>query len=85
LDKDEAELIRQEAAHILRRSKQPKANVSNQDRDALRKLNYMYDIVILKSDKGNNTVIVDKTDYTNKAYEIIFGGNYRRLKKDSTT
>jgi hypothetical protein len=85
LGKDEAEVIRQEAAHILRRSKPPKSNITKEERDALKKLKEKDDIVVLKSDKGNNTVIMDKSDYTKKAYEIIHSGNYRRLKKDPTT
>ena len=41
-------------------------------------------IHILQADKGNATVIVDKTNYNNKIQELLNTGTYAKLQKDPT-
>lgn len=40
--------------------------------------------VILPADKGRATVILDRTDYTQKMNDILREGNYQLIKKDPT-
>ena len=44
-----------------------------------------YSIHILKADKGNATVIINKADYKNKVIkDILLSDTYSRLKRDPT-
>ena len=65
-------------------SKQPTDNLPKQERQALKTLKDDKDIMILPADKGNATVLLNATDYTNKVELILDDGTYRQLKKDPT-
>ncbi len=41
-------------------------------------------IVIVKADKGNATVVLDKSDYMDKCYMLLQPPTYKKLKKDPT-
>jgi hypothetical protein len=84
LPKDTTELIRQESAAMLRRSKPPKSNISRAEMKALKELRKRDDIQILKADKGNYTVIMDKQVYTEKMNCLLHTNTNRKLKNDPT-
>ncbi len=76
LDESAKSDIRNKVSYILASSKPPKDNLSKSERAALRDLKKDKDIVILKADKGNSTVIMDRSDYDSRLM---------RLLNDSTT
>ena len=41
-------------------------------------------MVILPADKGNSTVIMNKSEYTKKIHDIIVDTGFKTLKKDPT-
>ena len=41
-------------------------------------------VIITKADKGNTTVLMDRSDYNNKIYDFIEHNNITELKKDPT-
>ena len=84
LPKDTAELIRQESAAMLRRSKPPRSNISLTEMKALKELRQRDDIQILKADKGNSTVIMDKQVYIEKMNCLLNTNTYKKLKNDPT-
>jgi hypothetical protein len=84
LPNDTAELIRQETAAILRRSKPPKSNITKNERTALFQLKKIDNIQILKADKGNATVIMDKKEYKTKLENLLKTDTYKALKIDPT-
>ena len=43
---------------------------------------YSYSIHILKANKGNATVIMSKTDFEDKAKDILSSDTYNKLKRD---
>ncbi len=51
---------------------------------ALKDLRHDSSIHILKADKGNATVIMNRTDYDGKVKEILSTSTYRKLKNDPT-
>ena len=51
---------------------------------AVRSLQNDKNIIIMPTDKGNATVVLDKTAYDEKLTNIIKSGKYRILKKDPT-
>ena len=65
--------------------KQPKDNISNSERIALRNLKMRKDIVITKADKGGAVVIWDTTDYLKEAYsQLDDKKTYSKLDEDPT-
>ena len=59
-----------------------KSNLSCQQRGALNSLKRDKDIVILPADKGNTTVVIDRTNYDEKMRAVINTPTYK--KKDPT-
>ena len=59
-------------------------NLSSSQQTALRSLKRKQDIVILKSDKGNATVVMDKEEYHQKCLALLQPPTYMCLKKDPT-
>ncbi|CAH2109268.1 unnamed protein product [Euphydryas editha] len=68
---EDAETLRQDVAAILCKSRLPKSNVTSEERLALRKIRNNKDVIVLKADEGNATVILDVVDYDNKIRNIL--------------
>ena len=69
---------------VLRRAKLPKSNLNTKELKALKELRQDNSIHILKADKGNATVILDRTDYNQKVQKMLTTPTYRKLKNDPT-
>ncbi|XP_045492134.1 uncharacterized protein LOC123691667 [Colias croceus] len=83
--KEDAEAIRQDISCVLRTCKPPKPNISRSESIALKHLRKNEDIIVLRADKGNATVIMDTSDYNNKMSEILSDENtYKKVDKDPT-
>ena len=82
-DKSEADSLRAEVVKILKNSKPPKSNISNQERNALNQLSKDKNIVILPADKGRTTVILNKTEYQQKMEILVSDKDtYTKIKSD---
>jgi hypothetical protein len=79
-----AEEIRLDATNILRKAKAPKLNVAPSEIRALSRLRANRDLVILKADKGNATVVMDRNEYDVKVSALLNDGSYSVLKRDPT-
>ena len=84
-EKEESDTIRAKVSLTLPNSKPPKDNLSKDERKALKKLQSDTSIVILSTDKGRSTVILNREDYLEKCMDHINNGSYQLLKKDPTT
>jgi len=83
LDIAKSEEMRQDIAKILRTYKPPTANISIKEKRALNNLRKNKNIVILKADKGNTSVIMNIIDYDNKMEEHLNkSGCYKIINKD---
>ena len=60
---DAASNIRVQITEVLRRATLPASNLTKNKKDALRNLRADKSIHILKADKGNATVILDRLEY----------------------
>ncbi|XP_064073285.1 uncharacterized protein LOC135193669 [Vanessa tameamea] len=81
----EADILRQDAALILRQSKPPKPNITSDQLSALRELQKDEDLIVLRADKGNATVVMDVTDYDKKIRHLLSDVNtYRKVTYDPT-
>ena len=85
LPDSKAEEIRSEVSRILRRSKPPKSNIKQREKQALKQLNNNKNIVILPADKGNATVIMETDDYKEKIRNLLEPTTYKKLEKDPTS
>ena len=85
LEKEEADMICAKVSLIRQNSKPPKDNLSKDERKALKKLQSDASIVILPTDKGRSTVILNCKDYFEKCMDHVNNGPYQLLKKDPTT
>ena len=82
----EAAQLRSEIVGTLKSSKTPKANVSKEERTAIKQLQKVKSITILPADKGRATVILDSSDYENKLNALLSDSKtYTKLEKDPTT
>jgi len=63
LNDTDKELIRQECVVILRKDRPPRSNLNQEQLKALKSLRENKDIVILKVDKGDATVVMDQEEY----------------------
>jgi hypothetical protein len=63
----------------------PRNPLTNDETKALRELKQRTDIVILKADKGNSTVVLDRSDYDKKVLDIVEDkSTYQKLRSDPT-
>ena len=85
LDRVTGTKLREEVKRCLDRAKPPKSNLSGWERDALRSLQRDDSIVVLPADKGNATVVVDRTSYNSKMMELLSDGSYKVLNRNPTT
>lgn len=67
----DADILRQDVAVILRKSNLPKSNVTTAERLALSSLRENQDILVLRADKGNATVVMDSNDYEGKIRSLL--------------
>lgn len=82
LPEEKAEEVRQDCAAILRKAKPPKSNISGEEAGTLRNLCTNKDIMVMKADKGNDTVKMDSEDYHNKMIEHLTpSGSYKKIGK----
>ena len=85
LEKEEVDTIRAKVSLIFQNSKPPKDNLPKDERKALKELQSDTSIVILPTDKGRSTVILNHEDYLGKCMNHIDNDPYQLLKKDPTT
>jgi hypothetical protein len=58
---------------------------SKQEEEAVLNLSKEKNIKILKADKGNVTVVMDKEEYEEKLEVMVMTQDYRKLKGDPTS
>jgi hypothetical protein len=81
----EAECLRQDVSSLLRRSKLPKPNTSERERQALSALRKNDDILVLPADKGNASVVVDRVAYEDKVTLLVGDANtYEKVSYNPT-
>ncbi|KAI5634371.1 hypothetical protein NE865_12919 [Phthorimaea operculella] len=71
--------MRQDIAVILRKARVPASNTTAAERQALKTLRENKEVLVLKADKGNATVVMDTTDYDQKI-QNGYTGVQRRIK-----
>ena len=77
--------IRSRIASTLQSASLPDNNLTNDERQALKRLKTDKDIVILPADKGRVPVVMDRTDYHDKMNELVNDKQtYEELKRDLT-
>lgn len=84
LGDEAAQLLRLRVSSILCAARPPNPNLSHGLQTALGKLQRDKDVIIVPADKGNSTVIMDRSDYTKKMEELLKNDTYDKLKKDPT-
>ena len=80
----QADKLRWKVRQTLERAKPPKSNITKLERLVTGSLQRNENIFILPADKGNATVVMDKSDYTRKLEDLISNGSYSKVKKDPT-
>ena len=75
LHSNTAEQLRVGVSNALRMARPPRPNLSYTQKTALNDLRKDNTIVILPADKGNATVVMDRSLYEEKMKEILLDGN----------
>jgi len=81
LNETEASELKGSVCSILKRAKLPVHNLKKDEKLALKSLKDCPDIVVLRADKGNATVVMDTKDYEQKISELLEDS---KLNKDPT-
>jgi len=86
LQPDEADLMRNEVAGIIRTAKMPKSNLKKEEIKALSELRKNNSITIIPADKGRATVVMVKSEYDGKVTAMLQDEKtYEKLKSDPTS
>ena len=80
-----AEHARSLIASVMRNCKPLQSNITTQERQAIRSLKKDKELMILPADKGNATVVLDTTDYIDRANTILNNPPFKRVMKNPTT
>lgn len=86
LPENEAHMLCSHSAAILKAAKPPKSNISKEEQQAMETLNdkIKKDILILNADKGNCTVVMDKSQYDEKVKDLLHTDAYKPINQDPT-
>ena len=68
----------------LEKSKPTKPSISKEESLAIKSQQGDENIIILPAGKGNDTVVRDKVENTDKLADLIGNGGYCKVKKDPT-
>ena len=85
LDPVSADKLRTHVSTVLRTSSTPKCNLPGKLLRAIKELRKDDSIVVLPADKGNATVVMNRSSYDEKIEQMLADSTYRKLKKDPTT
>ena len=87
LNSADANELRSSVVQMLKKDNIVKEqNVTKEERSAIRDLSNDDSIMILPADKGRVTVVMDKTEYTNKCNALLSDiKTYKKLKLDPTS
>ena len=66
--RDEAavHIARSKVSEVLKSAKPPQRNITQEEEEALKELKQDENIVVLKADKGNSTVVLNAKEYNDK-------------------
>ena len=85
-ESQQAAKLRADCVRLLQHAKPPTSNITNAERKALTTLAKDADITILPADKGRAVLVMNTSDYREKAKNILSNTNtYKVLKKDPTS
>ena len=80
-----ANITRSKIVSVLNSLKKVPSNLTNEGKQALQNLSKNKKIIITHADKGNCTVVLDKSDYHSKTNDLLSDSNtYTPLKSDLT-
>jgi hypothetical protein len=86
LNSCQKENVRRQTTEILLETKAPKPNLTQQEWLVLLQLKKEKSITVMRADKGNTTVIMDKQDYIRKGEEMLKEEDtYEELSEDPTS
>ena len=69
--KSSVDLVRSRVTQVLSNAKPPKSNLTKDETESLQKLQGYDDIIVLSADKGNCTVVMDKSEYDSKLMVLL--------------
>ena len=71
-------------SEVLKSAKPPQRNITQEEEEALKELKQDENIVILKADKGNSTVVMNAQEYNDKINCLLSDSSvYTKLSKKS--
>ena len=76
--------LRAETYCLLRKARAPRANITREEKKALRKIKEDHDRIVLTADKGVAMVVLDKKEYLEKAEALLSQPAYRTIDRCPT-
>ena len=84
LNQGESEELRVEVKKAFKKAQKPPSNISKEEYKALNELKDNSRMFVT-ADKGVALVVMDKTDYTKKAEELLNKATYKKIPEDPTS
>ena len=84
LSDQDLEELRVETNHLLRKARAPRANITREEKKAVRELREDKERIVLTADKGVAMVVLDRKKYLEKAEALPVQPVYRIIDKDPT-
>ena len=77
-------IARSKVSEVLKSAKPPQRNITQEEEEALKELKQDENIIILKADKGNSTVVMNAQEYDDKINCLLSDSSvYTKLSKKS--
>ena len=83
--KADGQLLREEVSRCLRKMRPITPTLEKEERKALANLKKDKDVLIMKANKGNATVLMNKVDYERKMTDLLQSDDYIKIRKDPMT
>ena len=81
----QANHVRSKVIGVIKNHRPPKSTLSSEETKALKELRNDQNLAISKADKGNTTVVMDKTDYDKRLLTMLEDNTtYQQLQRDPT-
>ncbi|GJQ83520.1 hypothetical protein Trydic_g15987 [Trypoxylus dichotomus] len=77
--------MRRKTCRTLLKAKPPARNITKKERKALEDIRRNQNLIVIRADKGNAIVVMDRQDYNMKIQMLLDTDHYKKLNKDPTT
>ena len=84
LSEQDAQELRAEINHLLKKAKTPRSNITKDEKRALKELREDKEGMVLTAEKGLAMVVMDRKEYMDKVEGLLAQPAYKTINSDPT-